>query len=67
MSTRIWLNTTQAAEVAGCHRDTVLKALEAGELHGNQRKAKGRWRVHADCLDKWCAGEKCAHQIEVAA
>ena len=61
MSERIWHNTAQAAARAGCHSDTVLKALEAGELHGSQRKAKGRWRVHVDCIDAWCAGEACEH------
>lgn len=67
MTTRIWLNTTQAAEHAGCHRDTAIKALEAGELHGTQRKKGGRWRIHVDCLDSWCAGEKCRHQASNAA
>lgn len=67
MSDRIWHNTADAAEHARCHPDTVLKALEAGELHGNQRKAKGRWRVHVDCLNAWCAGESCQHQSAGAA
>lgn len=67
MSARIWHNTAQAAEHAGCHVDTVLKALEGAELHGYQRKPGGRWRVHIDCLDSWCAGEKCEHQMAGAA
>jgi len=62
VNTRLWHNTAQAAEHAGCHTDTVRKAAESGELHGTQRKAKGRWRIHVDCLDAWCAGEQCAHQ-----
>jgi len=62
MSARLWHNTTQAAEHAGCHRDTVIKALEADELHGTQRKARGRWRIHIDCLDAWCGGVRCPHQ-----
>lgn len=66
MSDRIWLNTAQAADRAGCHRDTILKALEAGELHGAQRKAKGRWRIHVNCLDAWGLGEKCGHTVAVA-
>lgn len=61
MSTRIWMNTAQAAEHAGCHVDTVLKACEAGDLHGYQRTKKGRWRIHVDCLDAWCGGEPCGH------
>lgn len=67
MSARIWHNTTQASEHAGCHRDTVLRALEAAELHGTQRKTKGRWRIHIDCLNAWCAGDKCDHQRAEAA
>lgn len=61
MSVRLWLNTAQAAEHAGCHVDTVRKAAESGELHASQRKAKGRWRIHIDCLDAWCVGERCEH------
>lgn len=67
MSARIWFNTSQAGEHAGSHPDTVRKALEDGTLHGTQRKAKGRWRVHVTCLDSWCAGEPCQHQIAGAA
>lgn len=66
MSTRIWLNTAQAADHAGCHKDTVLKACESGELHGRQRKAKGRWRIHVDCLDAWCEQRPCDHDAAVA-
>jgi hypothetical protein len=66
MSTRIWLNTTDAADHAGCHRDTVLKAAESGELHASQRKVNGRWRIHVDCLNAWCGGVKCEHQLAVA-
>ncbi len=66
MGTRIWLNTAQAAERAGCHRDTILKALESGELHWAQRKVKGRWRIHVDCLDAWGLGERCEHKVAAA-
>lgn len=66
MSHRIWFNTSQSAEHAGCHRDTVLKAVEAGELHGTQRKKNGRWRIHVACLDAWCGGDKCEHQLAEA-
>jgi excisionase family DNA binding protein len=59
---RIWLDVKQAAERAGNHAQTIRKALEAGELHGTQRVTGGRWRIHRDCLDAWCAREKCAHQ-----
>lgn len=67
MNVRIWHNTAQAAEHAGCHPDTVRKAAESGDLHGAQRKPNGRWRIHVDCLDAWCAGAKCDHQIAGAA
>lgn len=66
MTIRIWLNTAQAAEHAGCHRDTVLKALEAGELHGSQRKPGGRWRIHIGCVDAWNLGERCEHMRAAA-
>ena len=66
MNDRIWHNTRTAAEQVGHHPSTVLKALEAGELHGAQRKAKGRWRIHRDCLNAWAFGEKCSHQANAA-
>lgn len=58
---RIWFTTAQAAQAATCHTATVLKACEAGELHGRQRTARGRWRIHADCLDAWIEGHTCPH------
>lgn len=61
MSIRIWHNTATAADHAGCHPDTIRKACESGELDGSQRKKNGRWRIHVDCLDAWCAGNPCAH------
>lgn len=62
MNQRIWLNTNDAAAYAGNHPVTLRKAFESGELHGSQRTKNGRWRVHVDCLDAWCAGVKCEHQ-----
>lgn len=67
MTARIWMNTSQAAEHAGCHVDTVRKAAEAGDLHGTQRKANGRWRFHVSCVNSWCGGDKCSHQMAGAA
>lgn len=64
MTTRIWHSTSTAGEEVGSHPSTVLKALEAGELHGSQRKKKGRWRIHRDCLTAWALGEACDHQRE---
>lgn len=62
MNTRLRFNTGQAAEYAGLHSSTVLRALEAGELHGGQRKEKGRWSIRAECLDAWLDGVECEHQ-----
>jgi excisionase family DNA binding protein len=59
---RIWHTTTTAARVLGCHVQTVLKACESGELHGSQRKPKGRWRIHRDCLNAWAFGDPCPHR-----
>lgn len=58
---QFWLSTIDAAAFAGCHDQTVRKALEAGELHGFQRKTRGRWRVHIDCLNAWLSNTKCPH------
>lgn len=66
MNQRLRFNTAQAAEHVGCHRDTVLKALEAGDLHGGQRKANGRWSIRLECLDAWADGEQCQHQLSPA-
>lgn len=54
---RIWFTTAQAAEFSGYHRDTVRKALEAGELAGSQRVAGGHWRISRSALDAWLGGE----------
>lgn len=67
MNTRIWFNTTTAAEHVDRHPDTVLKALQSGELHGGQSKAGGRWAVHVDCLDAWAVGEPCPRHGDAGA
>lgn len=67
MNVRLWLNVDQAAEHAGNHVVTIRKALQSGELHGSQRTKGGRWRIHVACLDSWCAGEHCEHQLAVSA
>lgn len=61
MNERLRLNTAQAAEYADCHVNTVQRALEAGELHGGQRKPGGRWSIRRECLDAWLDGETCEH------
>lgn len=57
MASRIWFNTTQAAEFSGYHVDTIRKALEAGHLVGSQRKVGGHWRISRTDLDAWIRGE----------
>lgn len=66
MSQRLRFSTRQAAEHAGCHHETIRRALEAGDLHGGQRKVKGRWSIRLECLDAWLDGQKCEHQMDVA-
>ncbi|MCP2168109.1 helix-turn-helix domain-containing protein [Goodfellowiella coeruleoviolacea] len=51
-----------AAEYAGCHPKTLLAALQSGECKGYQAKARGRWRVHKDDVDRWIRGEKPARR-----
>lgn len=63
---RIWHTTATAAAEAARHADTVRKALEAGELHGAQRRKNGRWRIHRDCLQAWLFGRPCEHQQDDA-
>jgi excisionase family DNA binding protein len=62
---RLRFNTTQAADHAGCHPDTVRRALESGGLHGHQRVAGGRWLIRRECLESWMDGERCSHQAAV--
>lgn len=71
---RIRFDTRQAAEFAGKHVDTIRRALEAGELHGGQRRDKetgtpkkgGRWSIRRECLEAWLDGEACEHQERAA-
>jgi excisionase family DNA binding protein len=58
---RLRFNTAQAAAYAECHPDTIRRALESGELHGGQRKSRGRWSIRRECLDQWLNGAKCEH------
>jgi excisionase family DNA binding protein len=50
---RVWFDTRQAAERCGVHRETLLVALQTGDLRGTQRVKGGRWRLHLDDLDAW--------------
>jgi excisionase family DNA binding protein len=53
---RIWFDTAQAAEYASFSTKTIVRALQAGELRGQQLKDRGRWRIHRDWLDAWLSG-----------
>lgn len=66
MNQRLRFNTAQAADYAGCHVDTIRRALESGDLHGGQRTARGRWSIRLECLDAWVDGDKCQHQAAAA-
>jgi len=50
---RSWLNTTQAAEYLGVHRDTILKAANGGALKSARIGDRGWRRYHRDWLDDW--------------
>lgn len=58
LADRIWFNTAQAAVYTGWSVKTVVRALQAEELKGQQRGTGRRWRIHRDWLDSWMAGEK---------
>jgi excisionase family DNA binding protein len=60
--TRLRFSTAQAADYASKHVETIRRALEAGELHGGQRKVGGRWSIRRECLDAYLDGESCQHQ-----
>lgn len=62
MSAPAWLDVAAAATYANRHRVTLWKALESGQLHGEQRMAKGKWSIRAECIDAWLAGQPCDHQ-----
>jgi excisionase family DNA binding protein len=47
-----------AAEYAGCHYKTLLRALQSGECRGYQPRRRGRWHIHRDDVDRWVRGEK---------
>lgn len=65
MSVRL-LNVAETADLVRKHPVTIRRALEAGEMHGHQRVARGRWTVDERCALAWAMGEPCAHQLTVA-
>ncbi len=66
-SQRIRLTVAEASAEYGPHPVTIRRALEAGELHGSQRKARGKWTMRRECLDAWMDGERCPHRQRGAA
>lgn len=52
-----WMNVAAAAARAERHPNTIRLALEYGDLHGHQRRHRGRWQIHTDALDAWVRGE----------
>ena len=57
-----YLTTAGAAKYAHRHPGSIRRSLEAGELHGVQRKKGGPWSIRPACIDAYLAGEKCEHQ-----
>jgi hypothetical protein len=51
-----WLTPRQVANRVHRSIDAVYEALQSGELHGHQRKRKGRWTVRPAAADAWNAG-----------
>lgn len=64
---RLILTSAEAADYASVHRDTILRALQAGELHGLQKRVKSHWRIRVTCLESWLDGQRCDHQKSKAA
>ena len=48
------MTTTEAARIAGCHPETVRKALKTGRLAG-ARDSYGQWIVQRDALRRWAS------------
>jgi hypothetical protein len=60
-----FITAPDAAVESNRHPVTVRKALEAGELHGFQRVARGRWSIRSECLDAWVENRPCEHKSNV--
>ncbi|WP_380161573.1 helix-turn-helix domain-containing protein [Kineococcus sp. R86509] len=56
----------EAAEQSRRSRETVLTALQIGELHGHQRVKGGKWLIKPECIEAWMSGngEDCCGQGE---
>lgn len=47
------MTTGAAAQVAGCHPVTILRAIHSGELEAIRLGRRGDHRVHVDALQRW--------------
>jgi excisionase family DNA binding protein len=47
------LSTGSAAALAGCHRVTIVRAIQAGELEAGRLGRTGDYRVPVDALNQW--------------
>lgn len=63
----IRMDVKEAAAYARRHPITIRRALEAGELHGSQRKPRAKWSIRTECVDAWLDGEQCPHRKRGAA
>jgi excisionase family DNA binding protein len=50
---RSLVSTGAAAEIAGCHPVTVLRAIHRGELEAMRLGRAGRYRITPDALEAW--------------
>ena len=53
MARRSLLSTASAAALAGCHRVTIVRAIQAGELEAVRLGRTGDYRVAVDAIERW--------------
>ncbi|QQM15128.1 helix-turn-helix DNA-binding domain protein [Gordonia phage TinaLin] len=52
------MKVAEAAKRAGCHPETIRRALWSGALKGHQAvEPNGVWRIRPEDLDAWAFGE----------
>jgi excisionase family DNA binding protein len=47
------LTTGAAAQLASCHRTTILRAIERGELEAVRLGRAGDYRIAPEALEEW--------------
>ena len=50
---RSLVSTGEAAARASCHRTTILRAIERGELRALRLGAHGDYRIPRESLEQW--------------